>query len=185
MAVLIGVWTSVVQAEVYKWTDASGKDHYSSKPPAKGAKPATLAPIMRGEVKLAPGGQQTCDKHGGINCALGPDQDGSVICYDGFRQAVSRFRFSCAAPKLEISDISKPDKNGGFTVFLRNSKSVAASGAVVKYKPSSGPPIPLSGPSQIDAFGVGEYQFTPKDPPLVPFVPTIADVIVSCAICPG
>lgn len=39
-------------------------------------------------------GQGACSGHGGVNCAAGPDSDGSVICNDGWRDSSVRYRCS-------------------------------------------------------------------------------------------
>lgn len=37
--------------------------------------------------------QGACSSHQGVNCAAGPDSDGSVICNDGWRN--STVKYSC------------------------------------------------------------------------------------------
>jgi len=173
-------------AQVYKTVDKDGNVHYSSKPPAKGAKPANLPEIMRAEVKLTEKKLETCDKHGGVNCQAGADKDGSVICYDGFAEATARFRFSCSAAKLEISDVSDLSPAGGFTVFVRNSKSVKAAEAALIYKPQGGKEVKLSGPSEIEPFGVAEFVYEPargKEESLALAKPGLAELDVVCANC--
>lgn len=174
-----------VASPVYKWTDKEGKVHYTSTPPSKDAKPAQLPDIMRGEVKLVEQKLVTCDKHGGVNCQAGTDSDGSVICFDGFKGATARFRFTCNSPKLEIADISELGDNGAFTVFIRNAKSVEAQKPVVNVKPAEGKEVTLKGPETIPAFGVAEFQFVPITPDKKLPKPTVADISVSCANCPA
>lgn len=172
-------------AEVYKWEDSSGGIHYSNKPPSKSAKPAELPPIMRGEVKVPVKKLVTCEQHGGVNCKLGPDKDGSVLCYDNFRESNERYTFVCNSPKLEISDISEVDENGAFTVFVRNTKSVAANEAALIFKLPSGKQEKLKGPREIDAFGIGEFGYEGGDPKeIIREQPTIADLTITCANCP-
>ena len=180
---LIGT-ASDLTAQVYKTQNKDGKIVYSSKAPAKGAKPAQLPNIMRGEVKIAASSLQSCDKHGGINCQNGADTDGSVICYDGFRGAAARFRFSCNAPKLEITGISDPDEAGAFTVFVRNSRSVKASGTTLSFKMPNGTVAKLSGPTQIDANGIAEYRHGGGLPQKLLIRPDVPDIAIGCANCP-
>lgn len=174
------------ESQVYKTIDDDGNVHYSSKPPTKGAKPAELPAIMRAEVRLTETRLQTCDKHGGVNCQAGADKDGSVICYDGFTEASARFRFTCSTAKLEISDVSELTKSGGFTVFVRNSKSVKAAESALIYKPQGASEIKLQGPTEVEPFGVAEFVYEPlkgKEESLALSKPSLAELNVVCANC--
>ena len=175
----------VFAAPVYRSEGDDGRVIYSSKPPSKGAKPAELPPITRAEVKITKSDLLTCGNHGGINCQSGADQDGSVICYDGFRGATARYRFSCNTPKLEITDVSDPTPEGAFTVFVRNARSVKADGTVVTFKAAQGKPLRLQGPSQIDAFGIAEYVLSVHEGGPLPSKPDLATLEVTCANCPA
>lgn len=175
---------SAFGAPVYKVTEKDGSITYTSKAPSKDAKPAKLPEIMRGEVKLVEQKLLTCDKHGGVNCQAGPDSDGSVICLDGFKNAAARFRFTCNSPKLEITDISETSPQGGFTVFVRNSKSVAAQKPILLYTTRDGKEVKIAGPETIDPFGVAEFQFAPVEGTAAAERPTIADLNLTCANCP-
>ena len=174
-------------AQVYKWEAPDGTIHYSTTPPRAGARPAQLPKIMRGEVKATGRKLISCEKHGGINCQAGPDSDGSVVCYDGFRDASPRFRFSCSTAKLEVSDISEVSEAGGFTVFVRNSKAVAATEAAVIFRPGEGKrEEKLTGPREVEPYGVAEFTFTPRGPRsgLIQLSrPTLAQLDVVCANC--
>ncbi len=181
---LIALMSGVANAEVYKWQDANGKVHYSSNPPSKNAKPADLPPIMKGDVKLTNARVESCEKHGGINCQLGADTDGSVICFDGFRDAPARFRFSCSSPKLELLEVSTPDDKGAFVVTVRNSKSVVANNPTVMVKGTDNTENLLVGPKEIEAFGVGEFHYVPNRKNKLPAKPSSADVVIGCANCP-
>lgn len=167
---------------IYRWEAPDGTVHFSSKPMEK-AEPAKLPPISRGEVKLTTRPLVSCGKHGGINCQAGPDKDGSVICYDGYKGATTRYRFSCNSPKLQISEISDT-REGRFSVFVRNSNSVDAAKPAVFFTPPMGRKVKLEGPEQIEAFGLAEfkYQSTPEEP-LVGKA-TLAQLDVTCANCP-
>ncbi len=148
---------TTAQAQVYRWEDKDGTVHFASKPQDATAKMATLPKITRAEVKIANPRGVTCDKHGGINCQSGADTDGSVICFDGFKDAVARHRFSCNAAKLEIATISDKDPAGAYTVVVRNSKSVAATDVVITLRGADHKKRSLSGPREIDPFGSAEY----------------------------
>lgn len=184
--ILVGILslTSLASADsVYRWTDDAGVVHYSSKPVHAGHEPADLPKIMKGDVKLTAATLVSCEPHGGVDCQAGADSDGSVICYDGFKNASPRFRFTCNSPKLELSDVSEPSKQGGFTVFIRNSKTVAAKKPTVSYAFPDGRNFPLEGPAEIAPLGVGEFIF--KAPPgvAVSEKPTFAQLNVTCENC--
>ena len=175
-----------VDSQVYKTIDKDGQVHYSSVPPQKGAKPAELPKIMRAEVKLTEKRIETCERHGGVNCQAGADQDGSVICYDGFTDATARFRFSCSTAKLEITEVSNLSESGGFTVFVRNSKSVKAAESAVIFKPQGKKEVKLLGPTEIEPFGVAEFVYEPpkgKEESLALSKPSLAELDVVCANC--
>ena len=186
--VLFALFTSLLsqaRAEIYKWEDAKGNWHYSTKPePDKKAKPAVLPPIMRGENKQAAPKLQTCDDHGGVDCEKGPDTDGSAVCRDGYKDVSTRFIFSCASPKLEISQISDTDAEGNFTVFVRNAKNVAAKGAKLIYKYAIGKQAELAGPATVDAYGAAEYKFAPPKELKEPLPkPSYEELELKCTNC--
>jgi hypothetical protein len=174
---------------VYKWEDEKGVVHYSSSPNVKAAKPAALAPIMRGELKLAQAKISSCDKHGGIDCRAGADSDGSVVCSDGFKGATARYRFSCSTPKLDLADVSTPGSDGAFSVFVRNSRSVVAKGPTVSEKLGDGSELKLTGPAEVEPYGMAEFQWKSED--LTPGTtlalndkPDAGQINISCANCP-
>ena len=181
---LIFIASSALASPVYKWQDKQGVIHYSSKAGQSDAKPADLPKIMRAEVKLPKAALKSCSDHGGINCQAGTDKDGSVICFDGFREASARFRFSCSSPKLEIADISEPDPTGVFTVYVRNSSSVKASTPALILRPGDGKEFQLQGPQDIDPLGMGEFVFKPESNETLKDKVTLAQLDISCANCP-
>ncbi len=171
-------------AEIYKWKDKDGITHYSSEP-VENAQKAKLPEINHADVEIPTQGLLSCSDHGGINCQAGADDDGSVICYDGFTEASPRYRFSCLTPKLKITTISDINDAGSFVVTVRNSKSVAASMPAVMYRPDpSSPEHKLTGPDKIEAFGVSEFTFIPKDADIPSVKPDLAQLEVRCANCP-
>ena len=176
--------TTAQADNVYKWVDDQGVTHFSSKPPTKGAKPAKLKEISRGDVAIPAKLLKSCKQHGGIDCAAGADKDGSVVCYDGFKDAAARFTMSCSAPKLVISDVSEIQNDGTFSVFIRNARSVSAEGMEVYFKLDK-KEFKLTGPVEIDAFGVAEYMW--KDDPGTPLLdkPKTNQIRVSCLNCDG
>lgn len=170
---------------LYTWEDEKGVVHYSSKPKDGRGRLAELPPITRADVKLTERKLVTCDAHGGVNCAAGPDADGSVLCFDGFRGASGRFRFMCTAPKLQVSDISELTPDGGFSVFLRNAKAAPAERPAVSYSPEGKKDIALTGPDQIEPYGVAEFTFDAKIHGAVREKPDAGQINISCANCPG
>ena len=139
---------------------------------------------MRGEAKIAKGNLESCSSHGGINCQSGPDRDGSVICFDGFKAAAARFKFNCSSPNLKIAEVGERDKTGAFSVFVRNPSSIKAGGVNVMYKPEDqSPERKLEGPGEIDPFGLAEYRFDAKPPTLSWERVTIAQIDLTCANC--
>jgi hypothetical protein len=174
---------------VYKWEDDKGVVHYASSPKSKAAKPAELAPIMRGEMKLAQAKITSCDKHGGIDCRAGADSDGSVVCSDGFKGATARYRFSCSTPKLDLADISTPGADGAFSVFVRNSRSVIAKGPTVSVKLGDGKELSLTGPAEVEPYGMAEFQWksdanAPGTVLALNDKPDAGQITISCANCP-
>lgn len=170
---------------VYRWTDDSGVVHYSSKPGQPGLKPANLPKIMKADMHATSAKVVSCEKHGGVNCQAGADADGSVVCYDGFKDAAPRFSSSCSSPKLELTEISEPSKSGGFSVFVRNSKTVAAVKPVVSFLLPDGRTFNLDGPSEIRPLGFGEFTFNPRPGVVVSKKPTVASINLGCENCGG
>lgn len=120
--------------------------------------------------------KQTCGMHGGINCTAGSDKDGSVVCYDGFKDSLQRFNFECSAPKLllEKSDLV----NGILVAIVRNNSSVDAKDIhVFAYQDAQ--EIALHGPEEIAGFESGQYELPWKWPGLGP-----PSVLIKCSNCP-
>ena len=173
---------------IYTWTDQSGVAHYSTGKDDPKARIAELPAVNRGEVRLSYGYNTesvglTCDKHGGINCQAGPDEDGSVICVDGYRKAVSRFLFSCNSPKLSIDHVSKPDAKAIVRVFVRNSSSVIAENPYVWFKLNSGEQQRLQGPKQIGPYELAKFELQLDSELAFRQLPRVSQMILSCANC--
>lgn len=170
-------------ADVYRKVEKDGTIVYTTTPPEKGAKPAKLPELGKWKIPELKVSSASCASHGGINCSIGPDIDGSVLCVDNFRDSTERFKFSCTAAKLNIIEISKVDEKGEFTVVIRNSKAVAASEPTVTFKPDKwDKEIKLDGPSTIEPFGVAEFHYKP-DKLDQNLKPTLATLNASCANC--
>ena len=184
-----------LSAQVYKWVDSDGTTHYSTTPPSKDAAPAMLPPIIKEAVSLpkatpssAPAA--TCDTHHGVNCDVGPDTDGSVICYDGFRDAATQFKVSCLTAKLEFVEVSPVRTDGSFTVTIRNRRNVGATGVEIFYQNELGKKIKLKGLDSVDSLGTGEFIFVPTTKERVPkgelgSIDTVrpGNIAITCANC--
>jgi len=171
-------------APIYSWEGKNGVRHYASKPNSPKAQEAKLPEIMRGEMKLAEKRLVNCDQHGGVNCQAGADSDGSVVCYDGFRDVSTRFLFSCTTPKLEVSQISPVDSQGMFNVIVRNKRAVIAEKPKLTVRLLDGSKAALAGPDSIEPFGNAEFAFKPSS--TVRPSPAISpgELDLSCANCP-
>jgi hypothetical protein len=169
---------------IYRWEGADGTIHYSSEPPTHGAQPADLPRITRGRLGMKPSVQETCDPRGGVNCQAGADLDGSVICNDGYKEVKTPFRFYCNSPKLRVNDVSDLRPNGDFTIYVRNSKSVAAlNPSVIVKTPEADAGIMLQGPEKIEPFEVGEFIYDAALYGVMSEKPRKDQLTVSCANC--
>ena len=167
---------------IYKHVDADGNVSFSSKPPFSGAKPAKLPEITRGEMKLVDNPLETCSNHGGINCDAGPTATGTVKCLDGYTGAAARFVFSCSSAKLEIAQVGDPAEEDGFSVMIRNMKSIKAKKPEL-YLKRGRKEIALIGPSEIEGYGVAEFVLDMKDVGSVTAKPRKKDFRVLCTNC--
>ena len=105
-----------------------------------------------------PADDVTCVRRGGIDCGAGPDQDGSVICFDGYREAANRFAFSCREARLRIADVRKKEVENEYAVFVRNSSGIEALSPIVTYSPSRREKRQADGPQKIAGYGVEEFR---------------------------
>jgi hypothetical protein len=168
-------------AQVYKWEDAKGNVHYSSKKPSDDAQPAILPELKKQKSTPKAPALISCVEHGGIDCTKGADKDGSVVCRDGFAEASARFIFSCSAPKLEITEVSDTGSNGAFNVFVRNLTSVPARDVVVTLRSIEGKSVKGDGPAKIDSLGLESYFFSTSLP--AGAKPAASNFVVRCGNC--
>jgi hypothetical protein len=150
--------SSAALGQVYEWTDAKGVRHFSSTKHGDSYKPADLPNIMRESVAASGVLLQSCIRHGGINCSSGPDADGSVICYDGYRDAPARYRFSCSSAKLSAATVTLPGADGVITVAVRNESGVLAQKPQVTFQ-SGEKKEAAKGPTEIGPMEMAEYKF--------------------------
>jgi len=187
--------------ESFKSTDADGNVHYSTTPPEKDAAPTTLPKLQREDLDekieaIRAATPENCIGHGGVDCAKGADEDGSVICLDGFRDAVLPFQFRCSEARLEVNQVALFDpinaellelskKNSSLPastdvfLILRNSASVEAQKIRVRFDLPDYHRLNAEGPRTIEAFGVGEYSL----PLAVVRGARALEFEVSCANC--
>jgi hypothetical protein len=153
-----------VEGQVYKWIDQDGVANYSSIKPNEAATPAELPPIVREKATADPIKLSfSCSSHGGINCAAGPDQDGSVICLDGFRDAL---------------EIEKAQDH--LSVWVRNEKQVEAVEVAIQMTLPTGKAIVAEGPSAIAPSELVEFTFKGID---LDQVYTLAQIQPTCRNC--
>lgn len=174
--------SALAEDKIYRWEDSSGVAHYTSKAPSKDAKPASLPKIQRNEYRMSLGRNfdLTCDRHGGVNCQAGADKDGSVVCFDGFTGASSRFKLTCSSPKLEILDITTEERL--LKVSIRNTTSIKAKKPVIWLRLNSRDIRPLEGPEEIEAFGIGDFSLKLDDQRFME-KPTSGMFTLNCANC--
>jgi hypothetical protein len=146
-------------AEVYKYTNKQGVVTYTTSKPTESAKPAVLPNIMRekktaGPVTLG----LSCTSHGGINCQAGPDEDGSVICLDGFKNAVARFKFRCSSTKLSVVELEPAADQ--LSVWVRNEKDVTAENVRISMLLPDGQTVTAQGPETVQPSELAEYKFS-------------------------
>jgi hypothetical protein len=123
--------------------------------------------------------RQTCASHGGVDCARGADDDGSVVCADGFREAASRFAFECTSARLEVVELVRVGKTGGAVVYLRNRAQVAARQVRVALR-KGGRFEFLRGPAVVEGHGMADFHLGDQSeaPPF-----SVNDLKIICANC--
>lgn len=180
-------WLSAVQVahaedEVYQWTDESGRVHFTTAPSNTGTRPKSLPRVGRENIdqRIKTIREQTpanCEKHGGIDCAQGADADGSVVCLDGYREAILPFQFACMEARLQVEfsvvttegesphkrDLSRTvtDVHPARQLLLsvRNLSGVEAYGIIAEFLVGRRRTLRAEGPDRIPAFGNAGYSF--------------------------
>lgn len=100
---------------------------------------------------------ETCSVHGGVDCKEA-DVDGSVICRDGYRASPQKFVDECTEASLSILS------HEGGRVSLKNDSPVLAKGVRVYYSRADLTKSHLAGPSEIDPFGLAQFEGRAKLP---------------------
>lgn len=171
---------------IFICTDDSGREYYCTNPsPATMAKPATLPPIARENVQenieeLRIVGGTSCRNHGDVDCQLGADSDGSVICTDGYRDASTTFSSACTNTKIEViffgvtnpankqlslSELQSLEKHQvpqqRILITIRNSTSVAAKDVSVSFDSRQTRWISATGPGLIEPYSAADFYLSP------------------------
>ncbi|MCB0358831.1 MAG: DUF4124 domain-containing protein [Bdellovibrionales bacterium] len=177
---------SALAGDIYTWTDSEGRVHFSTSPHSPGAKRADLPELQHEDLdeKIQAIRESTppnCLDHGGIDCSAGPDSDGSVVCLDGFREALLPHRFACSEADLSVTEVFIVDndgqvvseleradalapvadeqwKNYALVLSLRNNSAVAAAGMEVAFALPGREFSPATGPEGVPAYGAAEYR---------------------------
>lgn len=172
---------------LYTWKDSEGRTHYSTTPQNPEAKEANLPDIKRENLsekidQLRSATPNTCHQHGGVDCSQGADADGSVVCIDGTRDAITPFQASCLEVKLsygtptllndanevlgtvdqKLSISSQQLSLTSVHITLRNRSAVQATGVNIKIVLPGSIPIDIFGPDTVEPFGVADYIFPIK-----------------------
>ena len=190
---------------MYKYTDEFDNVHYSTKP-LEGAESEALPTIERENIddrirKLKDQTPPNCGDHGGVDCEKGADEDGSVVCHDGFDGATLRYSVSCSQVKLQLQpaiylglggkpleklprNSTRPTEVIGMQVALRNLSQGEAKGIRLYLMFPDRRRIEAAGPLTIEGFGVAEYSIALTEPlHRTPYYLSQAEVRASCNNC--
>lgn len=138
---------------VYRNSDERGVPYYSSKPKDSAQQPVQLPNIIKAPPIEAKPALITCVSHGGIDCQAGPDVDGSVICYDKYRESIQRFANSCTLAKLDILEESFKAGFNDFSLIVRNTSAIKAKGVEIKVNRGAA----LEGPTELEPYDSAQY----------------------------
>lgn len=191
--VFLSMLISPAAAEnIYQLENNEGIVTYSNKPSSANDKPIDLPNITKekSDARLkeiqakAPG---TCASHGGVDCTKGADEeDGSVICQDGNKDAVLPYRFECLSASIESDVLIKlfgeeetyrlvelnrdsqllkklaKGKVEKITLSIRNLSEIDAQGIDVKVVLDEKRSFSAQGPENIAAFGLADFTLNPE-----------------------
>ncbi len=200
--------TAVEAEPIYRKIEPSGRITYQTSSAGSQAQAVKLPEVRKENLtkkltEIRKEIPETCERHGGIDCAKGADSDASVICVDGYAGVRQNFLESCSTVRLELlgeefvdergaaikKELLRPEAYGGkkpekILISLRNlsavsAKGVRVSGEVVKRK------FPASGPAEIAPYGLERYEVPVDRERLPPFADfrTRYRSVVSCSNC--
>jgi hypothetical protein len=148
---------------IHRTVDSEGVQEYFAHPKLQ-AEPAQELPALHRERSIASSRQgilvpQTCRRHGGVKCSVGADSDGSVICYDGFRDSAQPYSDNCLSARLILTEL-RHIEGLKYAVAVRNTAGVPANGVSFSYRPPVGLAVVLplmSGPETVSPYGSAEF----------------------------
>ena len=166
--------TNGALAEIYDCSPHSETPVYCSNPDkGSSSRKVSLKKIARDNLKekireIKQSTPSTCLKHDGIDCSLGPDKDGSVICGDGYKKSLERYRLRCLEAVLEVmeetliqaqltAENSKADASDKVQVSVRNKSSIPATGVVVEFLDARKNRQLAYGPTEIGPYEIADY----------------------------
>lgn len=100
-----------------------------------------------------------CFKHAGVNCAAGADSDGSVVCNDGYRDAILPFNFSCLEASLQVLGLEIPTARTIRITVQNKSDAEARQVEIFSTLSWQGEKIRAMGPEKIAPNALEEYEF--------------------------
>jgi len=207
---LIALSADADSGKIYRWTDSTGQVHFSNTPKSSESKPADLPAIRRENIDqrirtLKDSTPDNCIRHGGIDCPHGADSDGSVVCLDGYRDAIMPFQFECMEARLQSQfsvDTGGEDQQSvvhsrslsralagktarGLRLSLRNLSGVAAFGLQIEFQIGKRNTFKAEGPDKIEPYGSADYVLTFAQAGLAPNLAQIeqSEYKVSCTNC--
>ena len=186
LALVVCTARAAIADPIFQWTDETGRVHFGTKAP-DGALPSRdvqqrdLPPLTRENIDdrirtIKAQTPKSCNAHGGVDCGRGADSDGSVVCLDGYRDAVLPFQFECSEVRLQTEllvivpggsgflkhskqlkrklNTRKPE---GLQLSVRNASGVRAFGIQATITVPGRGSITGTGPDAIDAYGNADY----------------------------
>jgi hypothetical protein len=107
-----------------------------------------------------------CSKRGGVDCSLGADNDGSVVCADGWTGAVQRYKQACSEVHLTLTRLPVDEDGPELIIAVRNTSGIVAREVKAVLEGGKGEKRTLLGPSELQPFAVGRYELQHVDPNL-------------------
>jgi hypothetical protein len=162
LLVLVSTSQATPAPAIHRTVNADGVPEYFARPGDQRGAGVNLPPLRRATIDAASRRDltpATCRGHGGVKCSSGADSDGSVVCYDGFRESAQSFNDNCASARLVLTELRQIE-GVKYAIVLRNTAGVPASGVRFSYKPSIGLAVelsPVEGPETIAPYGSAEF----------------------------
>ncbi len=133
LIVLLGISQLAFAEDIYRSQSKSGSISFSNKNKGDSAKISLPQIIKQKDFGAGKNQLSSCSNHGGFDCSKGPDSDGSVVCYDGFKDSMQRYVLSCGKAKLRVIEQSLKHPSQESTSFIvRNLSTVKAENIQLK-----------------------------------------------------